>query len=284
MKKQNKEQIAMVMQLFGITEAEAARVVDLATAAAEAAPVEAETAKTETAKGKSKSEAAKGYRFAIAKNAWYTFNYRGVLHFGKAYKETNKPHTFKVDGKHVQASDCEVIAKHANQGKALKAYNDAIKAAEAAAKRTSKRAAEVAEAEAAAAEAEANGDDARAAYIDKRNAAILQTIPKDRRDGVAAMIKRAHKAGYRYARLQKNKRHQLDGVHLYPGEQGHGRDAAFVAMESKRAKVYRAKVEAAKAAGKSRDEYPPRPVGLFVWSPVGGGNYYARGVFGPIAD
>ena len=205
---------------------------------------------------------------------WCTFKYDGTPRMGKAYKVGNAAH-FNVSGEKVKAADCESIKKHATQGEALKAYNAMRKAAAAPKPEAPKP--------------EANADrDERADRINKRNAAIIATIPlidgnnpEERRDAVRAKLNAAHKAGYPYARLQRNKEHQIDGLHLYCGEKGHGRDADFIALESKKAKSYRDRAAKAKAEGKPA---PNRPAGLFIWSPVGGGNLYARGIFGAIAD
>ena len=111
---------------------------------------------------------------------------------------------------------------------------------------------------------------------DKSNNAILATIPKATRGVVSAMLARVHKAGYPYARLQVNKKHQLDGLHIYAGEKGRGRDDAFKACATKAAAAWREKADTAKANGNTA---PKRPERVFIYSPVGGGNFYARGIF-----
>ena len=113
---------------------------------------------------------------------------------------------------------------------------------------------------------------------DKSNNAILATIPKANRGVVSAMLARVHKAGYPYARLQVNKKHQLDGLHIYAGEKGRGRDDAFKACATKAAAAWREKADTAKA---NENPAPKRPERVFIYSPVGGGNFYARGIFAP---
>ena len=203
--------------------------------------------------------------------AWCTFIYEGAPYMGKGYKVGSAAH-FNAKGAKVRASECADITKHASQGAALKAYNAMRTAPKPEAK-------------------EAPTDiDERAERIDKRNAAIIATIPLDKdgsdttRQGVRAKLNAAINAGYRYARLAKNKEHQLDGLHLYCGSKGHGNDPEFIALESKRAAAYRAKADKARAEGKERGELPKRPAGLFIWSPRGGGNLYARGIFGAMKD
>ena len=203
--------------------------------------------------------------------AWCTFIYNGKPYMGKAYKVGSVSH-FNADGAKVRACDCSQVTKHADKGTTMKALNAMRRAA----KETPKE--------------ESTDIDERAARVDKRNAAIIASIPLDKdgsdttRKGVQAKLNAAHSAGYRYARLAKNKEHQLDGLHLYCGSKGHGSDPEFIALESKRAAAYRAKADKARADGKERGDLPKRPAGLFIWSPVGGGNLYARGIFGAIKD
>ena len=123
--------------------------------------------------------------------------------------------------------------------------------------------------------------DAIKARRDKKNAAILATIPEANRQKVANKLAQLAKAGYPLARLERNKKHQLDGLHIYPGVKGQGRDKAFKGCTTKAARDYRAKADKAAKAGEAR---PKAPVGTFFWSPVGGGNLYARGIFGPVKD
>ena len=133
-------------------------------------------------------------------------------------------------------------------------------------------------AETAETPADVNFDDL-AKKREANNAAIMQTIPEANRAVVRAALKRVQEAGYPYARLATNKKHQLDGLHIYAGEKGKGREAAFMACQTKRAAEYAAKRDAAAKAGQPK----PKPLAkVFVWSPCGGGNLYARGIFGDI--
>ena len=114
---------------------------------------------------------------------------------------------------------------------------------------------------------------------DKANAAIIATIPKANRGVVQSMLNRAHKAGYPYARLAVNKEHQKDGLHIYAGEKGRGREDAFKGCMTKQGKTH------AEARAKAAHDGKPAPAPVarvFYWSPVGGGNLYARGIFGDI--
>ena len=176
--------------------------------------------------------------------------------------------------KSTHISDAQNITKHANQGKALQALNELRKApAKAEAKPTPK-------AEEQKAEATADLDE-RAARIAKRNAAIIATAPAANRRIVENKLAQAHKAGYPYARLARNKHHQLDGLHLYPGEKGHGRDAAFKGLVTKAGAKYRDKADQAREAG---NPAPKPPAHTWYWSPVGGGNLYIRGIFGEVTE
>jgi len=186
------------------------------------------------------------------------------------------PHMGKVKN---MPKDVRDVKTHSGQGKALQRFN-ALKA---------EAPAETAPAESAP-EAPAPEDpkheaapdlDGRAARIDARNQAIIATIPQARRALVVNKLKQAHEAGYRYARLARNKEHQLDGLHMYPGEKGHGRDEAFKALVTKAGQKHRDKADAAAEAGKARPKHPTR---VWFWSPRGGGNLYIRGIFGDVSD
>ena len=203
----------------------------------------------------------------ISPEAWVTYkDASGAAHMGKA---KNAP------------KDAQSIEAHKTQGKALQALN-AMRKAEAEAPAPKPEAAPAPEVEASPAPADDMG---RAQRRDAKNAAIIATIPYGKdgamRRKVENKLKQLHKAGYRYARLERNKNHQLDGLHIYPGDKGRGREKAFMDCTTKAAKEYRIKADKARESGKPR---PKPPVGTFVWSPVGGGNLYARGIFGPVDD
>ena len=210
------------------------------------------------------------------------------------YRDANGPHMGKAKNAPADAADVET---HATQGKALQAYN-AMKADKPAAKAPNadkpapkgKKAPKAQTAPQTAPQApQAPADvDELAAARDARNAAIIATIPLTdgknptaRRDAVTNKLRQLHKAGFRYARLERNKKHQLDGLHIYPGEKGRGRDADFIGCTTKAAQAYRAKADKARADGKPM---PKRPERVFIWSPVGGGNLYARGIFGEVTE
>lgn len=201
--------------------------------------------------------------------AWTSYRSAdGAPHMGKAKNLPN---------------DARDVKSHDNQGQALQRVN-AMRKAEQPAPKPAKASKPAAKAEQPAPEAVApqcEDLDALAARRDAKNAAIIATIPQAKRKAVQNKLAQLHKAGYRYARLERNKKHQLDGLHIYPGVKGHGRDAAFMACTTKQAQAWRAKADAARKAGKTA----PKPIaGAFVWSPVGGGNLYARGIFGPITE
>jgi len=123
--------------------------------------------------------------------------------------------------------------------------------------------------------------DARLAKRKAANEAIIATIPAENRALIRARLTALAKAGYPLARLERNKKHQLDGLHIYPGEKGRGREAAFMECTTKPAKDWAAKRDEAKKSGKAA----PKPLSKkFCYSPVGGGNLYARGIFGDIQD
>ena len=116
---------------------------------------------------------------------------------------------------------------------------------------------------------------------DKANAALIATIPAKNRAVVNALLKRLDAAGYPYARLARNKQHQLDALHVYPGERGRGRDDAFKSCATKPAREWAAKRDAAAKDGSAR----PKPLTRqFIYRPRGGGNLYARGIFGDMTD
>lgn len=177
-------------------------------------------------------------------------------------------------------SDARDVKSHANQGKALQRVNALRKAAQDA-PQAPQTAPEAPKPEAAPADVVPADLDERAQRIAKKNAAIIATAPEERRSIIENKLKQAHKAGYPYARLVRNKHHQMDGLHLYPGAKGHGRDAAFKALVTKAGEKYRAKADAARADGKPA---PKQPARVWYWSPVGGGNLYIRGIFGDMTE
>ena len=255
----------------------------LETLAAIAAAMTASETAPEAPKGKKAPEAPKapkGKKTAKAPKldpeAWVSFITEDGPHMGKA---KNLPEA------------AENVTAHETQGQALQAVNAMRKASQAQApkapkgKKTAKAKAPKAKApktETAPVIAPNSDDlDALAARRDARNRAIIATIPEAKRGAVENKLTQLHNAGYRYARLECNKKHQLDGLHIYPGAKGHGRDAAFKACTTKKAQEWRQRADKARAAGKPA----PKPVaGQFVWSPVGGGNLYARGIFGPVKE
>ena len=124
-------------------------------------------------------------------------------------------------------------------------------------------------------------DAEKLARVTKSNAAILATVPANNRAKVSATLKRVQDAGYPFARLSVNAKHQLDALRIYCGEAGHGKDEAFANCMTKPAKAYAAKRDEAARAGQPK---PKAPKGVFVWSPVHGGQLYARGIFGEVSD
>lgn len=221
--------------------------------AAELAPMASEATKAPAAPKAPKPEAGH-----LDPEAWASYRTAdGTARMGKA---KNLP------------KDARDVKSHANQGQALQRRN-ALAKADAAPTAPEPQPEAAPE---AAPEAPAPVDD-RAARIAAKNAAILATAPAERRRIVENKLKQAHAAGYPYARLARNKHHQLDGLHMYPGQKGHGRDAAFMALVTKAGANYRTKADAARADGKPA---PKQPARVWYWSPVGGGNLYIRGIFG----
>lgn len=210
-------------------------------------------------KGKKAAKAPEAAKPSIDPDAWVTYTTPEGPKMGKA---KNMP------------ADATDMKEHASQGKALQHVNFLRKAGKAAPKAAKQYAAEQSEA------APADLDE-RAARIAKRNAAIIATAPAANRRIVENKLAQAHKAGYPYARLARNKHHQLDGLHLYPGEKGHGRDADFKGLVTKAGAKYREKADKAREAGKP---LPTPPAHTWYWSPVGGGNLYIRGIFGEVTE
>lgn len=176
----------------------------------------------------------------------------------------------------MHASEAAEIEAHETQGQALQRRN-------ALSKQGPKPEAAPAPKPEAAPEAPADLDE-RAARIAAKNAAIIATAPEANRRIITNKLAQAHKAGYPYARLARNKHHQLDGLHLYPGQKGHGRDKAFKALVTKAGEKYRAKADEAAAQGKKGSDAPKPPARTWFWSPVGGGNLYVRGIFGDVSN
>lgn len=238
--------------------------------AAELAPMASEATKAPAAPKAPKPEAGH-----LDPEAWASYRTAdGTARMGKA---KNLP------------KDARDVKSHANQGQALQRRNALAKAD--AAPTAPEPQPEAPKPEAAPVVMESTIPapvDERAARIDKRNAAIIATIPltsgknpEARRQLVANKLAQVQAAGYRYARLVPNKEHQRDALSLFCGEKGHGHDAAFQALVTEAGAKHRAAYDEARKHGEA---LPTPPARVWYWSPARGGKLYIRGIFGPVSE